>query len=210
MTWDNVLKIIAATLASVGGIGAVIVLAVKYSAGFIAKRLEEQYSLKLSKELEKYKSCIESKTYISKAKFDVEFALYRELSKVFSNAVMAISVMIPYGISKVPADEETRKKFDEKHYDEAVKAYILAQDTLRSNIPFIPKNIYDLYSDLLIDCCTQIDVFEDRWNLSFSGHTLGESTLKPEDYRRTRTIIDKFNSLNEQVREYMSNLDILE
>lgn len=41
MTWDGVLKIIMATLASVGGISAVIVLAVKYSADFIAKRLEE-------------------------------------------------------------------------------------------------------------------------------------------------------------------------
>ena len=54
MTWDNVLKIVTAALASVGGISAVIILAVKWSSGIIAKRLEERYSLKLSKELEAY------------------------------------------------------------------------------------------------------------------------------------------------------------
>lgn len=210
MTWDSVLKIITATLASVGGISAVIVLAVKYSADFIAKRLEERYSLKLSKELEKYKSCIESKTYISKAKFDTEFALYRELSKAFCDAVKAVSIMIPAGLAFYPADKEVRKKVEEQHYDEALKASVVAQDTLRSNIPFIPKNIYDLYSDILADCMTQLRAFEERWNASFVGHKLEKSTLKPEDYQRTKTILDKFDSLNEQVREYISGLDILE
>ena len=33
MTWDNVLKIVTAALASVGGISAVIILAVKWSSG---------------------------------------------------------------------------------------------------------------------------------------------------------------------------------
>ena len=210
MTWDGVLKIIMATLASVGGISAVIVLAVKYSADFIAERLEERYSLKLSKELEKYKSCIESKTYISKAKFDAEFALYRELSKAFCDAVKAVSIMIPAGLAFYPDDKEVRKKVEEQHYDEALKASVVAQDTLRSNIPFIPKNIYDLYSDILADCMTQLRAFEERWNVSFIGHELGESTLEPEDYQRTKTILDKFDSLNEQVREYISGLDILE
>ena len=210
MTWDNVLKIVTAALASVGGISAVIILAVKWSSGIIAKRLEERYSLKLSKELEAYKSKIENKTYISKTKFDAEFSLYRELSKVFFDAVKAVSILIPYGLSKYPADPDSRKEQEETHYKKALEATVSAQDTLKSNIPFISKDIYELYSDILADCQMQLDVFEERWNVSIIGHKFGESTLKLEDYQRTKTIQEKFNSLNEKVREYISGLDVLE
>lgn len=210
MTWDDILKILAAVLSSVGGLSAVIIFVVKCSSGIIAKRLEERYSLQLSKELEAYKSKVESKTYISKTKFDAEFSLYRELSKTFFDAVKAISIMIPYGVAKYAADPDTRKKQQKEQYDRALQATVCAQDTLKSNIPFITEDIYDLYSDILVDCQTQLDVFEERWNVAVLGHEFGESTLELADYQRTKIIVDKFNSLNKKVREYISNLDVLE
>ena len=210
MTWDDIWKVVAMALTSVGGIGATIVLAVKGAAGIIAKRLEERYSLQLSKELEAYKSKIESKTYISKTKFDAEFNLYRELSKVFFDAVKAVSIMIPHGLSKYPIDPDMRKEVEEEHYKKALQAVVVAQDTLKSNIPFISKELYDSYSDILSDCTRQINAFEERWNVSYVGHKLGESTLELDDYQRTKTIVDKFDALNEKVRAYISGLDVLE
>lgn len=79
----TVSEIVLSVLASVGGIGIVFTAVIKFSSDFIAKRLEERYSLKLNKELEKYKSMVESKNYISKTKFDTEFEIYRNLSKTF-------------------------------------------------------------------------------------------------------------------------------
>ena len=43
--WNELWKIVLGVVASVGGIGVVIVAAVKFSADIIAKRLEEKYTL---------------------------------------------------------------------------------------------------------------------------------------------------------------------
>ena len=53
--WDELWKIVLGVVASVGGVGVVIVAAVKFSVDIIAKRLEEKYTLKMNKELEKYR-----------------------------------------------------------------------------------------------------------------------------------------------------------
>ena len=81
--WDELWKVVLGVVTSVGGIGVVIVAAVKFSSDIIAKRLEEKYTLKMNKELEKYRVGLDNKVYISKTKFDTEFAIYRELSKSF-------------------------------------------------------------------------------------------------------------------------------
>ena len=52
---NNVWQIILGVVASVGGIGTVIVLIIKFSVNMIAKALEERYTLKLNKELELYR-----------------------------------------------------------------------------------------------------------------------------------------------------------
>lgn len=207
---SQIWKIVFDVIAGVGGIGVIILAIIKFSSDFIAEKLATKYEHKLDAKLEKYKSELSKKEYVSKTKFDAEFTLYRELSKVFFDAIKAVSIMIPYGMTKVSADEEKRKEEEEYSYQEALKAVVLAQDTLRSNIPFISKEIYELYADILSDCNTQLDAFSERWNKSFLGHKFGESTLTHEDYKRTKTITEKFNALNEKVREYISKLDVMD
>ena len=84
---NEVSKVVLAVLTSVGGISGLLILTIKISVNTIAERLEQKYSLKLDKELEKYKSNLDNKIYISKTKFDTEFNIYRELSKVFFEMV---------------------------------------------------------------------------------------------------------------------------
>ena len=66
MGWDEIWKIVFGIITSIGGVGVIILAIIKFSSNIIAKRLEEKYSLKLSKELEKYKSTLDNKIYISK------------------------------------------------------------------------------------------------------------------------------------------------
>jgi len=210
MDWNSIWKIVLTAIASVGGISGVIIITVKFSSNIIAERLSKKYELKLTKEIERYKAGIENKTYISKTKFDAEFALYRELSLAFFNAIKSVSIMIPRGYNTVPADEEAKKKFEENNYSRALTDVVKAQDILNSNIPFISKDIYDAYSDILVDCKTQLNVFEERWNKGFIGHKFGESTLEHEDYKRTGTINEKFEKINILLRDYISSLDVLD
>lgn len=132
--WDELWEIVLGVVAGVGGIGVVIVAAVKFSADIIAKRLEDKYTLKMNKELEKYRMGLDNKIYISKTKFDTEFSIYRELSRSFFVMVRDITRMIPAGYAEYPADKEDREKYENMLYDNALKSTVTAQDFLYSNL----------------------------------------------------------------------------
>lgn len=210
MNWDDIGKIIFGVIGSVGGIGAIITLAVKISSNIIADKLSQKYELKLSKELEKYKYGLENKTYISKTKFDAEFQLYRELSKAFFEATKDITIMIPAGYATYPIDENDREEYENNLYDKAKKSTVLAQDILNANIPFIPENIYKKYDEILGLCRIQILTFEDRWNVGIEGTFKEKSKFKPDDYKTSREIREKFEEINGIVRQYISNLDVID
>ena len=207
---DKLVNVILCVIAGIGGIGAVFVAVVRFSSDIIAKRLEERYSLKMNKELERYKSNLENKTYISKTKFETEFAIYRSLSKAFFEMVKDVSAMIPAGLATYPADESAKKEYEDSLYRAAVKSCIEAQNTLNGNAPFIPEDIFNEYNEILGLCKMQLGAFERRWNLSFTSSQKEKETFTMEEYKRTTEISEKFNGLNNNIREYLSKLDVLE
>ncbi len=207
---DNIKDIVLWLIASVGGIGFVIVSCVGFCSNIIAKRLEEKYSLKLNEELERYKANIDNKKYITKTKFDAEFALYKSLSKAFFDMVKAVSVMIPQGRAHVPADEKARDEYDEKNYKEALRCAVIAQDELNSNAPFIPQDFFDGYDEIRRLCNLQLSEFEDRWNVMSLIPEKQKKQLSREAYARTGEINTKFQELNKKIREYLDEIDVLE
>lgn len=210
MNWEDVWKITVSIVGGLGGITVIFAAIVRYLSDFIADRLSKKYELRLSKELESYKSSLENKTYISRAKFDTEFAIYRELSSDFSDAVLAINIMVPTGLTMVPADREALLELDKKHYEAAVKAIVKAQDSLKSNIPFIPENIYDGYNELLKLFGLQLAAYEDRFTVTDLRPQLEKETFSRDDYKRTRELNEKWVTLNNQVRGYLKSLEVIE
>lgn len=202
MNWEDVWKITVSIVGGLGGITVIFAAIVRYLSDFIADRL--------SKELENYKSSLENKTYISRAKFDTEFAIYRELSSDFSDAVLAINIMVPTGLTMVPADREARLELDKKHYEAAVKAIVKAQDSLKSNIPFIPENIYDGYNELLKLFGLQLAAYEDRFVVTDLRPQSEKETFSRDDYKRTREISEKWITINNKIRKYLNSLEIIE
>lgn len=210
MSFKEIFDVVFGILTCVGGIGAIIVLIVIFTSNIIADKLSQKYELKMSKELEKYKVGIEQKTYISKTRFDSEFQLYRDLSKAFFEAVKDITIMIPVGLAHYPADKEKRREYENKLYDNALKSTIEAQDLLNANIPFISEKSYNKYEEILGLCRVQLGVFEDRWNVLYLVSQEEKESFSVEDYRRSREIKDKFKKLNEEIREYLSKLEVIE
>lgn len=210
MEWEDIWKIIVCAIWSAGGIGAIIVSVIKFSSNQIAEKLSKKYEIKLQKELEKYKSNLDNKIYITKAKFDAEFILYRELSKTFFDMVKAVTRMIPTGYATYPVNKEDREKYETELYDKALSATVIAQDVLNSNIPFISENLYQQYEEIVGLCRVQLGVFEDRWNVLFLASEEEKKKFSPDDYRRSHEIKEKFFNLNKELRDYLSKLDILE
>jgi len=77
LNWEDVWKITVSIVGGLGGIAVIFTAIVRYLSNLIADRLSKKYEIKLSKEFEKYKSSLQNKTYISRTKFDTEFAIYR-------------------------------------------------------------------------------------------------------------------------------------
>lgn len=210
MSWETAFRIIASAIISAGGIGAIIVGVIKFSADKIADRLSAKYQLKIDKELEHYKSDLSKKEYVSKTKFDTEFSLYRELSSAFAEMVKAVSILIPAGLVNIPADHAERLKFDEEHYKLAVPAVVKAQDTLNANIPFIAETIYAGYDEILKLAYLQLGEYEDRFVVSDLRPQEEKERFSLDAYKRTHEIGEKWKTLNSQIREYISTLDVME
>ena len=210
MDWDEIWKIILCAVGSAGGIGAIIVVSIKWSANIIANHLSKKYEVKVTKELEKYKTGLENKIYISKTKFDVEFALYRDLSKSFFAMVKDITRMIPAGLAYYPANKEDREKYENELYDKALAFTVSAQDYLSSNIPFIPESLYNQYEEILQLCRLQLGEFEERWNVYSDLTQEDKNRIPHEAFQRSRDIREKFDQLNKDLRKYLSSLDVID
>ena len=204
-----ILELVLGVIAGFGGITGIIILGIKISANTIIDRIEKRFQYSLDKEMEKYKTVLGNKTYISKTKFDTEFNLYRELSKSFFELTKNISILIPAGVSYQLADKEKQRELENEHYKIAHKSTVEAQDILNSNIPFMPENIYDGYSNILSLCKQQLNVFEQRWNVLYLATQEEKEKFSTEDYNRTNTINKNFREVNNTVREYLASLDVI-
>lgn len=202
-------KLVLAVVAGLGGIGVVFGAVIYFTSNFIAERLQKKYDLKLNEELERYKANIDNKIYISKTKFDAEFDIYRRLSKAFFDLVKNISILIPAGVVYLPADPEKQRQLDNENYLAAKKSYIIAQVELISNAPFIPERFYNEYKNIQKMCKEQLDEFDLRSIPSLSTQEEKETISK--DARKITTDINvKFKNLNNEIREYLNSLDVIE
>ena len=210
MNLSTILSIAATIIASVGGVGIIICAVVSFCANMIADRLEAKYEQRLSKELEAYKSNLESKTYISNARFDAEFSLYRDLSKAFLQMIKGINLIISPGVEDAFPDPDEQREADLNHYATADEAVIHAQDILYENAAFIPEEIYNAYVELLRIGKIQLSIFKESLRYSDKSSPLSaEFRVQRKDHQTTRDLNEKFHTLNAQIREYLSTLNVL-
>jgi len=205
--WQTVLAIIG----SVGGAGVIICAIIKYAADEIAKQLSAKYQLRLDKELETFKQGLNRMNYVSKVRFDAEFALYRELTTACRDMVnYAYFVYPPF--ANIPEDENIRKKYEDEVFDKATKYHIEFNKLLYGSAPFIPKGFYDSFSEVCKLCKQNIDVYAFRWNKGYIGNweeSKDKRDSEAKAYLRTSEFTKKFDLLIDEIRNYLSKLDVL-
>lgn len=209
MTIDQLGSIVAACIVSAGGIGGIVIAVVKFSSDMIASRLSAKYESKLQKEMEKFKTELNKKEYVSKARFDTELGIYRELSQTFCTMVKDISVMIPAGVSWMPAGEEAQKKYEDNCYEVATDSVVKAQDALYANAAFIPQQFFESFEEILKLCKQQLNVFAFRYNVLSLETEKEKRSLSMEDYKRTEEINKKWIEHINRIREYLASLDVI-
>lgn len=141
MNGTDIGQIVAATIISAGGIGGIIIAAIRFSSNIIAERLSKRYELKLNKTIENYKTHLEKGNYISRAMFDKEFEYYQLLSRKYTIAFNSFNLYYGIKYSKldvIPIDEINiyNPKLEElaKDIKGGKKVTEVQMDTLKSNI----------------------------------------------------------------------------
>ena len=210
MDLSQVLSIATACIVSAGGVGGIAIAVIKFSSNIIAERISAKYENKLEQVLEKYKTELSKKEYVSQVKFDAEFEIYRTLSKEFSTAVKNISLMIPDGMAYFPADEDKRKEYENNNYVNANNAIVMAQDALYANGAFISEDLYNRYNEILALCGQQLNAFQRRYNVLYFASQEKKESYTDKEYERTTTIKEKWLELNNCVREYISKLEVID
>lgn len=210
MDLSQVLSIATACIVSAGGVGGIAIAVIKFSSNIIAERISAKYENKLEQALEKYKTELSKKEYVSQVRFDAEFEIYRTLSKEFSTAVKNISLMIPDGMAYFPADEDKRKEYENNNYVNANNAIVMAQDALYANGAFISEDLYNKYNEILALCGQQLNAFQRRFNVAYFASQEKKETFTDKEYERTTTIKEKWLELNNCVREYISKLEVID
>lgn len=206
--WQTVLAIIS----SIGGAGVIICVVVKFTSDKIADRLSARYQLKLDKELASFKQGLDRKNYVSKVRFDAEFALYRELTVACRNMVNDVYFVYPT-FANIPANEDDRKKYEQEVYDKAIKSYGEFNKLLSSNAPFIPKSFYNSFLEISKLCKQNLDVYARRWDRGMLFVWEGskeQSDAEFEAYSRTDDFTKKFDALIDTIRDYLAQLDVNE
>ena len=210
MDFSQIASIATACIVSAGGVGGVAMAVVKFTSNIIADKISAKYENKLEQALEKYKTELIKKEYVSQVRFDAEFEIYRTLSKEFSTAVKNISLMIPDGIAYSPADEEKRTEYENKIYVDANNAVVVAQDVLYANGAFISEELYNKYNEILTLCSQQLNAFQRRYNVLYFASQEKKENYTDKEYERTTTIKEKWLELNNCVREYISKLEVID
>lgn len=191
MDLSQVLSIATACIVSAGGVGGIAIAVIKFSSNIIAERISVKYENKLEQALEKYKTELSKKEYVSQVKFDAEFEIYRTLSKGFSTAVKNISLMIPDGKAYFPADKDKRKEYENNNYVNANNAIVMAQDALYANGAFISEDLYNKYNEILALCGQQLNAFQRRYNVLYFASQEKKESYTDKEYERTTTIKEK-------------------
>lgn len=207
ITIDYLEQILAAVIISAGGVGGIILAILKVSANIITDRMNQKIQKEFEKEVEKYKTELETKQYVSISRFDKEFSLYQNLNEAFFELIKDINRIIPMGISYEPVDKNLSKKLKENAFKDSLTSCEKAQDLLMKNEPFIFESIYTNYSQILQLCRTQIFIVRQKYNALNMNPDKG--TPKLEDYARTKEIFEAFEKNNKEIKLYLSSLELL-
>ena len=201
-------KTIAGIMVSLGG-GTFIVMALSSWLGKVwADRLMRRETAKFREELERLTKQLERKNYVSKVRFDAEFAIYRDLSAAFFEMVRFQNNLFVF-TECTPDDPEEQKKYYIAKLDECGKAYNHASTQLYRNAPFIEENIYERFKSILDAVKLQLFHYPTYWIDEHRFEFIHKSKDEYQEcYRRTETINEEMDKLILDLRAYLKSLDV--
>lgn len=204
----NILEICAAIILSLGGAAGIIVVIIKFSVNQIASSLEKKYQLKLDKELEKCKASLDGKLYVTKSKYDLEIDTFKKLSSLYFEVVALANELIPPGLSRQLADKTEQAKIDDVVYKKLEQSLVEGQKVLFSLSGFIPSEFYNLYLELHKMGMKQCNAYSRRYLVTYFAED--KNSFTAEEYARSSEMSKKLEQINDNIREHINSMVIIE
>ena len=205
MDWSTVFKIVGSVFFSTAGAAIIIISVAKKLATSIANGIAEKikidYQNKMDQILEAYKAKLDNKGHISKARFDTEFSLHKELCGSFYQMISAVHWLFPAGMDRAPATGEWEEICNER-YRTAQKKYNDTASVLGGNAPFINDDLYKKYHGIMKLAERQINDYSFSEPLTMEKSSPGIRAIEQRGYARTQEIDKKWEELLDSLRQY--------
>lgn len=223
---QNIVNIISWIIVSVGGAG-VVILGISHWIGKIwANKFAEKHKVKYEKELEHYKSEIntrlnkldkieEKALYISKVNFDNEFKIYMEIWPKLIECINSTNWLYPRGIENVPIDKEELEEYKKEKYNDFRKNYIAFSECMEKYAPFYLEDFYRDLSKIKEICFSIGDQFkmyefDVKYNQSFVA--CRDLKMSAKEYKETSKKQEELSKLKEnlltKIRTYLNELKL--
>lgn len=203
--WLMILGIIGSV-----GVGGSIVAGLSSWLGRVwADRLMAKETAKFREDLAHLTKQLERKNYVSKVRFDAEFAIYRELSKTLVVVVQDASLLFPLDdLQYAPSDDKARRQMYKEYYEDAYKSYTAFSNCLASNSAFIAEDIYQDFESIRKKVCQQVNFYPTVIGMV---NTPDISRKKIEEcWRYTAEVYAEQQKLQNKLREYLKTLDVID
>lgn len=209
MDWSTVFKIVGSVFFSTVGAATIIISVAKKLAASIANGVAEKikmdYQSKMDQMLETYKAELDNKGHISKARFDTEFSVHKELCRSFNQMISAVHWLFPAGLDRAPATGKWEEICNER-YRTAQEKYNDAASTLGGNAPFINDDLYRKYHGIMELAAHQINNYSFSEPLTIEKSSPSIRKIEEKGYKRTQEIDEKWKELLDELRQYFNSL----
>ena len=206
----GIIQTVSASILSMGIVGVMIWVIIKFSANKIAENLSAKYEHKLNEKLEAYKSELDKKNYISKARFDLEFSIYGEISNILLEAVEECFFLFPTQLDNRPEDNEKANEIFNQRYKAAHANVFKLQRIIGSKSPFISKELYSDFFEIKQLLSNQLTAYE--YFGPIGRYRTSEDSVHNEEknnaWKRTTEISEKHQMVIDKMRNYFDSLEI--
>jgi len=187
LLWIDALKIIGGYVG-----GSVIIIPIfKFLSDKYFERIFKKYELKLNKEIEQFKEILGNKSHVSRARFDLEFCIYGDISQNF--------LVLLDETSKSALTENGIKTTNEDLENITKKLHKLKK-LLYCKMPILPPNMYNFLDSSLGELFGHIENCQAILNETATNN----SELK------TREDIDFLRqNIIDQIRVHFNLLDVV-
>ena len=215
---EEILKIAATIIASVGGGGAIIWFFSSLIGKLWADRLLQKKSHQFEKELEsyktdlslvteKYKTEAEKLTYISKIQFETEYNIYQEIFEALFDFTDSSSRLFPR-FDSIPIDPEEQQKEYERRYKFYCESFNKYSKIVEINAPFIPEEIYDRFIELRKQAQSIACLYPDIKIKPDESFKKDYQEIESTNRIETEDLLIKIKQVKKDVRNYLSSMKV--